>query len=333
MPHVLIPDQVDRAALDVFAAAPGFTVAAPGQMDRAAVLHAAADADALLVRSATQVDAELLAAAPRLRMVARAGAGVDNIDLDETSRRGIVVMNTPGGNTTATAEHTLGLMLALVRHVPAAHQSLLEGRWDRGAFMGLELSGKTLGVIGFGRVGQAVAKRALAFEMTILACDPKDIHRPAAEMGVQVTSLAELYARSDIITLHASLTDETRGMIDAAALAAMKSGVQLINTARGALVVAADLADALRRGHVAGAALDVYDPEPPTPDNPLIGLPDVVHTPHLAASTVDAQAAVAVQAARQIVDAFLVGDYCSVVNPQVLKNTAARRQPPAAPAK
>ena len=324
--RVLICDHVDPAAVEILEQAQGITVSGTGPLTRGEVLAAAPNADALLVRSSTTVDAEIMAAAPHLRAVARAGVGVDNVDLADATQRGIVVMNTPGGNTTATAEHTFALMLALARHIPAAHQSMLEGRWDRKLYKGLELAGKTLGIIGFGRVGQAVARRAIAFEMVVITHDPRDPERKAreaAEIGAKMVPLDDLLQQADIVTLHPALNAETRGMIDADVLAHMKKGALLINAARGALVDAAALADALASGQIAGAALDVYADEPPAPDMPLVGLPNVIHTPHLAASTSDAQRAVAVQAAYQLRDALLAGEYRNVVNPDVLPVRAA----------
>ncbi|KXK49172.1 MAG: D-3-phosphoglycerate dehydrogenase [Chloroflexi bacterium OLB13] len=232
---------------------------------------------------------------------------------------GIVVMNTPDGNTISTAEHTMGLMLALARHIPQAHASLSGGAWDRKSFTGLELRGKTLGIVGFGRIGRAVAKRALAFEMNVISYDPFVLPDMAADMGVTMVSLDTLFAQSDFISLHTSVNDESRYMIDAKSIAKMKDGVRLINAARGVLIRDADLAEAIKTGKVAGAALDVYEPEPPAPDNPLIGLPGVVHTPHLAASTKDAQNNVAIDAAQLVIDALLTGRYANVCNPAVLQ--------------
>lgn len=312
--HVLIPDRVDTAAVELLRRAGDIEVTAPGRMSREDTLAAIGAADGLIIRSTTRADAELLGAATRLKAIVRAGAGVDNVDLDAATARGVVVMNTPEGNTVSTAEHTFALMLALARHVPAAHQALAEGRWERKAFEGIELRGKTLGIIGLGRVGRAVAQRALAFGMTVIAYMPYT----GPEPEVESVRLDELLARADFITLHPRLTDETRGMIDAGAIAKMKPGVRIINAARGALVDAHALAAALRSGHVAGAALDVYPQEPPSPDYPLIGLPNVVHTPHLAASTADAQVAVAVLAAEQMAGALLRGEYRNVTNPAAL---------------
>lgn len=313
--HVLIPDRLSREGLEILQAVEGFRLTA-GSLSRAEAMAAAADADALIIRSATRVDAEFLAAAPRLKAIARAGAGVDNVDLAAATARGIPVMNTPGGNTIAAAEHTFGLLLALVRHIPQGHQALLEGRWERG-LMGTELQGKTLGIIGLGRIGRAVARRAVAFDMRVLAYDPRLQIGEEREGALSVT-LDELLAQSDIISLHAPANDSTRQMINAQSIARMKDGVRIINTARGALIDAEALAEAIRAGKVAGAALDVYPQEPPAADYPLIGLPGVIHTPHLGASTHEAQIAVAVQAAEQIRDGLLYGDFRNVVNVDVL---------------
>lgn len=316
---VLVPDNVHPSALDILNAVDSFEVVAPGQMPRSETLDRIAGAEALIIRSATKVDAEMIAAAPNLKAIARAGVGVDNVDVVAATERGIVVMNTPEGNTIATAEHAFGLMLALARHIPEAEISMRGGKWDRKSFMGVELRGKTLGIIGFGRIGRAIAKRALAFEMTVVAYDPYIPADLAADLGVTLVSLDDLYARADFITLHSVITEETRGLICAESLAKMKQGVRIINAARGALINEGDLAAAIQSGQVAGAALDVYAQEPPEPNNPLVGLPGVVHTPHLAASTEDAQIAVAVEAAELIVAALTRDEYKNVVNPEALE--------------
>jgi D-3-phosphoglycerate dehydrogenase len=209
-------------------------------------------------------------------------------------------------------------MLALARHIPQAHASLAGGKWDRKSYTGVELRGKTLGIVGLGRIGRAVARRALAFEMNVIAYDPYLAPDLAADLGIDLVSLDYLYQTSDFITLHALITNETRHMINAETLAKMKPGVRIVNDARGALVDEHALAEAVKSGRVAGVALDVYANEPPEPDNPLIGLPGVVHTPHLAASTEDAQVVVAVEAAQMVVEALIQGDYRNVVNPEVL---------------
>lgn len=313
--HVLVPDNVHQCAIDILQGAEGIHVTAPGVMKRAELLEAVVDADAIIIRSGVRADAELIAAAPQLKAIARAGVGVDNVDLDAATAKGIAVMNTPGGNTISTAEHTFGLMIALSRHIARGHQSLLEGRWERKALSGVELKGKTLGLIGLGRIGQAIALRAQAFEMRVIAHDPYLPPAVAAEIDVPLLPLAEVYARADYLSLHALATEETRGMIDGDAIAAMKDGVRIINASRGALIKSDDLAAALQNGKVAGAALDVYEQEPPPADHPLIGLPNVLHTPHLAASTADAQVTVAVEAAELIVDYLLNGVAANVCNP------------------
>ena len=313
--HVLVPDNVHQKAIDVLEASAGIRVSAPGKLEREALLEAVADAHALIIRSGVTADAELISKAPRLKAIARAGVGVDNVDLAAATARGIVVMNTPGGNTISTAEHAFGLTLALSRHIPQGHQSLAQGGWERKAFTGVELKGKTLGIVGLGRIGQAIAARAQAFEMSVIAHDPYLPPTVAEAIHVPLLSLDDVYARSDYLTLHALVTDETRGMINAGTIAKMKDGIRIINAARGALINSADLAAALASGKVAGAALDVYEREPPPADHPLIGLPNVVHTPHLAASTSDAQVTVAVEAAELVRDFLLEGAAANVCNP------------------
>lgn len=320
MYHVLIPDNVDNQAIQKLEQHEAFSVNAPGKMAHDALLAAVPDAHAMIIRSGVQINAEVLAAASNLKAIARAGVGVDNVDLAEATRRGVVVMNTPYGNTVSTAEYAFGLMLALARHIPQGHGSLQTGRWDRKLFTGVELRGKTLGIVGLGRVGTEVAKRALAFAMDVIAYDPRHPLGPAQDLpDVTMTTLDDLYAQADFISLHSALTDETRGMVCAECIIRMKPGVRIINTARGALINDADLATAIQRGHVAGAALDVYDPEPPAEGNPLLGLDRVIHTPHLAASTTDAQVQVGLDAADQIIEGLANGTFQNVVNPAVLE--------------
>lgn len=317
--HVLISDNVDKRAIALLQEKPDLRVTAGGDLSREQTIAALPEADALIIRSATKANAELLSYASKLKVIARAGVGVDNVDLNAATDKGIVVMNTPDGNTISTAEHTFGLMLALARHIPQAHASLASGAWDRKSFVGVELRGKTLGIVGFGRIGRAVAKRALAFEMHVISYDPFVLPDMAADMGVTMVALDTLFAQSDFITLHTTVNDESRYMIDAKSIAKMKDGVRLINAARGVLIRDLDLAEAIKSGKVAGAALDVFEPEPPAPDNPLIGLPGVIHTPHLAASTKDAQNNVAIDAAQLVIDALLLGRYANVCNPAVLQ--------------
>lgn len=316
--HVLISDNVDKRAVALLQQSQDIRVTFEGDMPRDKVMSILGDVDALVIRSATKADAALLEHAPNLKAIARAGVGVDNVDLNFATDKNIVVMNTPDGNTISTAEFTFGLMLSLARHIPQSHGSLAGGKWDRKSFTGVELRGKTLGVVGFGRIGRQVAKRANAFDMNVIAFDPFVLPDLAADLDVSMVDLDTLYAQSDFITLHTTVTDESRYMVNAAAIAKMKKGVRIINAARGVLINDADLAEAIKSGQVGGAALDVYEPEPPTADNPLIGLPGVIHTPHLAASTSDAQNNVALDAAQLILDALLQGKYANVCNPKVL---------------
>jgi D-3-phosphoglycerate dehydrogenase len=315
--HILIPDNLDKAGLTILSSVEGITLQSAAKMSRDEVLAAIPNADAMIIRSATKVDAKMMDAAPKLRLIGRAGVGVDNVDLAAATERGIVVMNAPDGNTIATTELAFGLMLSLARHIPQAQASLLSGQWDRKSFIGTELRRKILGIVGFGRVGKAVAKRALAFEMTVIAYDPFVSPEIGETFGVEMVSLDELYSRADYITLHAVVTDQSLHMINAESLAKMKKGVRIINAARGSLIDDVALAQAIKDGTVAGAAVDVYEEEPPPANHPLLGLPGVIDTPHLGASTVEAQDEVAVQIAHSVLDA-LKGDYKNVVNPDVL---------------
>jgi D-3-phosphoglycerate dehydrogenase len=289
-------------------------------MTRDETLAAMPTAHALIVRSGTQVDNELLARAAQLKVVVRAGVGVDNIDLDACTTRGVVVINTPDANTISTAEHALALMLALARHIPQADRSVRSGEWDRKKYTGMQLYGKTLGIVGFGRVGRALAERAQCLGLTEIAHDPFVPDEVARHLGLSlVPRLEELLEKADIISLHASITKETTELINADTIAMMKDGVLIINAARGKLINSADLAAALKSGKVGGAALDVYAVEPPEADNPLLSLPNVICTPHLGASTVEAQDAVGVQAAEAVVDALIKDRYDNVRNRAVFE--------------
>ena len=263
------------------------------------VMTAVRDADALVVRSATDVNAKLIDAAQKLRVIGRAGVGVDNVDTDAATRKGIVVMNTPGANAIAVAEHTLGLMLSLARFIPRADQTTRAGKWEKKSLQGTELRSKTLGIVGLGRVGVEVAHRAKAFGMKVLAYDPFVSQQLARDLEIELSELDALYASSDYISLHVGLTPQTQGMINPAALAKMKKGVRLVNCARGELIDDAALLQALNSGHVAGAALDVFIQEPPK-ENPLLTAPNVIATPHIAGSTNEAQELVGVQIALQV---------------------------------
>lgn len=270
--------------------------------------------DGLIVRSSVKVTAEVLAAADQLKVVGRAGVGVDNIDVAAASLHGVIVMNTPGANTRATAEHTLALLLALCRHVPAAHGKLKAGVWDRHNFMGVQLHRKTIGIIGMGRIGSRLAHYCQAFGMEVLTYDPYLSDDAAHELKVRRVDLAELYARSDFISLHAALTPQTEKIINAQAIAQMKPGVRLINAARGGLIDEAALLAGLRSGKITGAALDVFTEEPLPPDSPLLQLDNVIVTPHLAASTIEAQQDVGTQIVEQMLDALRSVDFRNAVN-------------------
>src|SRR5262249_9149395 len=264
-----------------------------------ALQEAVRAADGVIVRSGTRITAELLEDPGRLRAIVRAGVGVDNIDVAAATRRGIVVMNTPGGNTVSAAEHTITLLMAVARHIPDADASLKRGQWERNKLVGTQLAGKTLGVVGLGRIGREVARRAAGLDMKVLGFDPFLAPSAAAQMGIEATgTLDELLPRIDFLTVHTPLTDETRDLIGAAQMAKMPKGARVINCARGGIINEEALVEALKSGHLAGAALDVYVQEPPPPDHPLLKMPNVVLTPHLGASTVEAQVSVAREAAQ-----------------------------------
>ncbi len=291
----------------------GLDVTVRTGMKAAELAAALGEHDALIVRSATQVTAEALAAPGRLRAIGRAGTGVDNIDLEAATRAGIVVMNTPGGNSVAAAELTLALLLALARHVPQADRDLRGGRWERKKYVGVELEGKLLGVVGLGRIGREVARRALAFRMKLLGHDPFVASGVALDSGIERVGLEELAARSDFVTLHLPLSPETRHLFGPALIARMKPGARLINCARGGLVDETALHTALESGRVAGAALDVFENEPPL-DSPLVGHPAVICTPHLGASTQEAQERVGTEIADKIAGYLASGAMLDAVN-------------------
>lgn len=271
------------------------------------------DYDGLLVRSGTEVTAQVIDAGAKLKFIGRAGAGVDNIDTDAATRRGIIVANAPEGNTLAATEHTMAMMLSLARNIPQATASLKKGEWKRSKFMGVELNDKVLGIVGFGRIGHEVAKRAQAMAMKCIAYDPFITKEKAASLGVEMVPLDELFRRADVITVHTPLIKETRHVINTETIATMKDGVRLINCARGGIIDEAALADAVASGKVAGAALDVFENEPPT-GSPLLGLDKVIVTPHLGASTVEAQKNVAISVANQCISVLSGGAAKYVVN-------------------
>ncbi len=310
---ILVSDDVSETGLQPLLDA-GFRVERRPKLIDLELREALKDSEGLVVRSETKVTASLLESAPRLRVVGRAGVGVDNIDVLAATARGVVVMNAPDGNTITTAEHTLALLIALARRLPQANSSLKSGRWDRKSFIGTELQGKTLGVVGLGRIGKVVASRAQAFGMNIVAYDPFIAPEQARDLQIELGSLAEVFKRADFLTVHTPLTSETRGIVGEGAFAQMKKGVRVINCARGGLIDEAALFQAIKSGIVAGAALDVFAEEPPANDNPLLSLEEVIVTPHLGASTAEAQEGVAFTVAEQMRDYLLTGALRGAVN-------------------
>ena len=273
----------------------------------------AADYDAIILRSATTLTRDILLAASGLKAVARAGSGVDNIDVQTCTEKKVLVMNTPFGNTVSTAEHAVAMMMALARHIPQASASTHAGKWEKKKFEGVELTGKTLGVVGCGNIGAVVADRAKGLKMKVLVYDPAMTAERAGEMGVEMVSLDELYQKSDFITYHVVIVPATKGMINKDAIAKMKKGVRIINCARGGIMVDADIKEALQDGRIAGLACDVYSKEPAT-EHVFFGMENVIATPHIAASTKDAQVTVARQAAEQIADYLLTGKKTHAIN-------------------
>jgi D-3-phosphoglycerate dehydrogenase / 2-oxoglutarate reductase len=310
--HIVIADSLPPSAADALRTA-GWTVDTKAGRKPDELARDLADADALIVRSATQVTASLLEAAPKLRVIARAGTGVDNVDVPAATARGILVMNAAGANSVSVAELAIALMLALARPLAAADASMKRGEWEKKKFMGTELRGKVLGVIGFGRIGREVAARARAFGMEIVAYDPFIAARAAEAAGIPLIELNDLLARADFITLHMPSLPETHHVINAARLARCKKGVRIVNTARGELIDESALADAIESGHVAGAGLDVFESEPPA-DKRLTSLPQVVATPHIAASTNEAQELVGSEIAINVRDYLQEGIIRNAVN-------------------
>jgi D-3-phosphoglycerate dehydrogenase len=300
--RVLVCDGLEKTGVDILRAASGIEVDERPSISADELAQIIADYDALIVRSKTKVTADLIERASMLRVVGRAGTGIDNIDVAAATNRGVVVMNAAAGNTVTTAEHTWAMLMALARQIPQAVASTKAGRWEKNRFLGVELMGKTLGIIGLGRIGSAVAERARAFGMNILAYDPYFTPEAAREMGVEMLTLDEIFPRADFITVHTPLTEQTRGIINSDAIEKMKPGVRLINCARGGLIDERALADALSSGKVAGAALDVFDQEPTPADNPLLAFDQIIATPHLGASTTEAQLGVATMIAEQVLD-------------------------------
>ena len=309
---ILISDQLEQTCIDILTHE-GFTVDNRPGLSGADLLAVIGEYEGLVVRSATKVTSEVIARAGRMKVIGRAGTGVDNIDLDAATRKGILVMNTPGGNTISAAEHTVSMLLSLARNIPQAHMSLVRGEWERKKFTGTEVFEKTLGVVGLGKIGREVASRCLGLGMKILGYDPVLAPEAAARLSIELVNLPELFRRADFITVHTPLTPDTKGLLSDETLGRCMKGVRVINCARGGIIDEKALLRALESGHVGGAALDVFEIEPPK-DNPLLRHPRVIATPHLGASTEEAQEKVAVQIAHEIADALHGRAYAGVVN-------------------
>ena len=328
MPKVLISDALSPAAVQIFKDR-GIEVDFQPKLgkDKDKLAEIIGDFDGLAIRSATKVTPKILEKARNLKVIGRAGIGVDNVDIPAATAKGIIVMNTPFGNSITTAEHAITMMLALARQIPEADASTRAGKWEKSKFMGVEIFNKTLGVIGCGNIGSIVADRGIGLRMKVIAFDPFLSHERARDLGVEKVELDELFKRADFITLHTPLTDKTRNIIDAAAIAKMKKGVRIVNCARGGLVDETAIAEALTAGHVAGAAFDVFVEEPAT-DNPLFKLPNVVCTPHLGASTSEAQENVALQVAEQMSEYLLRGAIENAINfPSISAEEAPKLKP------
>lgn len=323
---VLVSDNISPKCIDILKRA-GLEVDIKVGMKPEELRACIGDYQGLIIRSSTRVTSEIIDAAKSLKVIGRAGSGLDNVDRTAATKKGIVVMNTPGGNTITTAEHTIALMVSLARQVPQATMSMKAGKWEKKKFMGIELFNKTLGIVGIGNIGSQVAKRMQAFAMNVIAYDPFLSEDKAKAMGVEKVDLRELFRRSDFITVHTPLTTETKNLINRETLAIMKPGVRIINCARGGIINEKDLYDALVEGKVGGAALDVFEKEPPE-NNPLLTLDTVIATPHLGASTKEAQENVAVAVAEQVVDYLVRGTIRNAVNfPSIPADQIARLQP------
>ncbi len=305
--RVLLTDHLEAASLEVFSSYPEIEVVSEGTLPKKDLIERITEFDAVIVRSPTKLTREVIAAAKRLKFIRRAGVGVDNIDLKEASARGVVVLNVPAENTISTAEHTIGMILSVARRIPEGDRSVRQGRWARNEFDGVELHGKTLGVVGLGRVGREVARRMLGFSMRLIASDPYVSPEVGVEIGVEIVPLDELLRSSDVVSLHVALTPETRGLIAAREIALMKDGVLLVNCARGAVADEDAVLRALESGKIAGIAFDVFEHEPPG-SHPLLSHPRSVFTPHLGAATLESRVRVAVHIAESIAKALTTGE-------------------------
>ena len=316
---ILVSDQLEQSCIDILLNE-GFEVVNKPGIPADELKNIIGQYDGLIVRSATKVNADVISRATKMKIIGRAGTGVDNIDVAAATRKGILVMNTPGGNTISAAEHTVSMLLSLARNIPQAHGSLVQGKWDRKKYTGVEVFEKTLGVVGLGKIGREVASRCQAFGMKVIGYDPVLSSEVAAKLSIELVSLEELYRRSDFITVHTPLSKETKGLLNDETLAKCKRGVRVVNCARGGIIDEKSLLRALHSGQVGGAALDVFEEEPPK-NNPLLQHERVVVTPHLGASTEEAQEKVAMQIAHQIADALKGRGYVGLVNGAALQLT------------
>ena len=328
MPKVLISDNLAQEGIEILEKNGLEVVYKPG-LPYEELLEIIPEFHALIIRSGTKVTKEVIERAQNLKVIGRAGTGLDNVDISAANEKGIVVMNVPGGNTLSAAEHTLGLLFSLARKIPQAVASLKTGKWEKKKFMGVELNGKVLGIIGLGRIGSIVADRAIGLKMKVIAYDPFITRENAEKLGVELVELEELFKKADFITIHTPLTKDTYHLIDEKAFSLMKDGVYIINCARGGIVDEMALYNAMISGKVAGAALDVFEEEPVSPDHPLLKLDNFIGTPHLGASTVEAQKIVAIEIAKQIVDYLLKGIIKNAVNVPSLSEEALKQLKPA----
>lgn len=328
---VLISDKLSDAGLKIFQEAPGLEIInQPGiGKDIEKLKTIIADVDAIAIRSGTNLTKDILICAKKLKVIGRAGIGVDNVDIEAASQQGIIVMNTPGGNTITTAEHAIAMMCALTRSIPQATESMRQGKWEKNKFMGSELYQKTLGVIGAGNIGKIVIDRAKGLRMKVIAFDPFLTTEIAKELGIEKVELTELYQRSDYITIHTPLNDKTRYLLNSDAFAQMKKGIYIINCARGGIIHEGDLAKAIEAKIVAGAALDVFEEEPVSPNHPLLKMEQVIFTPHLGAATEEAQENVALDVAKQIVDYLMTGTIINALNTPSLSGEVTEHLQPA----
>ena len=325
--NILVSDSLSPKGVEVLERA-GFSVAVKTKLSKDELLKEIANYEAIIVRSATKVTKEVIEAGGRLRIVGRAGTGLDNVDTEAATRRGIVVMNTPGGNTITTAEHTMSMIASMSRKIPQATNSMKDGKWEKSKFMGSELCNKTLGLVGLGQIGSYVTKLAQGWSMNVIGYDPYLAEDRAKQMGIEVVELEELFLRADVISVHTPLTNETRGIINTETMAKMKDGVMIVNCARGGIINEQDLCEALQSGKVAAAAFDVFEKEPVDPAHPLLALPNFTCTPHIGASTEEAQESVAIGIAEQFVDYFKRGIARGAVNvPSVAPEALPKLQP------